>query len=233
MHDWIYQVQHAEGISFALLSAVFLLGLLASLTSCCTVPVLTAVASYSGSISIHQKSRQVIISSLSFLLGTIISLAIIGALMGYVSSLLIKSMGMYWKIAAGLLVIFFGLMTLDLLPFRIPSVPVMKRKEGNGVFSSFVFGFAIGGLSTACNACCNPLFPVVMGTAFLKSGFLWGMSILLDFALGYGLPLTIAMIGIGIGFGTMSSKLSWLGKVVKYVAGIALVAIGFYLLFSI
>jgi cytochrome c biogenesis protein CcdA len=232
MQEWIYQVINSETISFSVLIAGFLLGALAAVTSCCNFAVIGAVVGYSGSISVSQKKKSVITSGLAFLLGTVISLGIIGGLTGYISNFIGESMGNYWKIFAGVLSIFFGLATMNALPFNLPSVTFSKAK-GSGFFSALLFGLMIGGLSTACNTACNPIFPVVLGVAFLKANFVWGMSILFSFALGYGLPLAAGMIGIGLGLGKLTKSFSAFNTAIKYIAGIILIFIGFYFLITL
>lgn len=232
MQEWIDQVINSDNISFSVLIAGFLLGALAAITSCCNFAVIGAVVGYSGSISVSQKKKSIVTSGLAFLLGTVISLAIIGGLTGYISNFIGESMGNYWKIFAGVISIFFGLATMNALPFKLPSVTFSKSK-GSGFFSSLIFGLMIGGLSTACNAACNPIFPIVLGAAFIKANFIWGMAILLSFALGYGLPLAAGMIGIGLGLGKLSKTFNTFNIAIKYIAGIILIVIGFYFLITL
>jgi len=56
---------------------------------------------------------------------------------------------------------------------------------------------------------------------------------LLTFSLGYGLPLAAAMVGVGMGFGKISKAVNRFGTIMKYAGGIALIAIGFYLLITV
>lgn len=232
MQEWINQVINSESISFSVLIAGFLLGALAAITSCCNFAVIGAVVGYSGSISISQKKKSVITSGLAFLIGTVVSLGIIGGLTGYISNFIGESMGNYWKIFAGVLSIFFGLATMNALPFNLPSVTFSKAK-GSGFFSAFLFGLMIGGLSTVCNSACNPIFPIILGATFIKASFIWGMLILFSFALGYGLPLAAGMIGIGLGLGKLSKTFNTFSMAIKYIAGIILIAIGFYFLITL
>ncbi len=233
MEEWIKQVASSDATSLSVLPATLLLGFLASFTSCCTVPVIGAIAGYSGSLGGDGRKKAIWISALAFFIGTVVSLSLVGALTGLVSKAVIAGIGNYWKIAAGILTIFFGLSTLNWLPFKMPSVKFTTKEFGTGIFSALLFGLAIGGLSTACNACCNPLFPIVIGASFLKGGILWGALILAVFALGYSLPLAVAMVGIGLGMDKLSSVAKTLSVIMKYVAGFLLLGIGFYLLITI
>ena len=233
MEEWIRQVASSDVTSFSVLPATLLLGFLASFTSCCTVPVIGAIAGYSGMLGGEGRKKTILISTLAFFVGTVVSLSIVGALTGLVSKAVIAGIGNYWKIAAGILTIFFGLSTLNWLPFRMPSVKFSTKGTGDGVLSALLFGLAIGGLSTACNACCNPLFPIVIGASFLKGGVLWGALILAVFALGYSFPLAVAMLGIGLGMDKLSSVAKTVSLVLKYIAGFLLLGTGFYLLITL
>ena len=73
----------------------------------------------------------------------IVSLSIVGAITGLASNIIGNAMGSYWKIAAGLLLLFFGLLTLNILPFKIPSFNAGKIKTGSGLLGAFIFGLAI------------------------------------------------------------------------------------------
>ena len=92
---------------------------------------------------------------------------------------------------------------------------------------------AIGGLSTACNTCYNPFFSVILTASFVKGSALWGLIMLAAFACGYGLPMAAAIVGFGLGLGKISKTVSLISTIVKYIGGITLVALGFYLLISI
>jgi cytochrome c-type biogenesis protein len=233
MEEWITQAMNADHAGIVVLAAVFLMGAIGVVTCGCNFAIIGVVAGYTGSIGSTGKTKAIIWSGIFFLVGTIISMAAIGALIGYTSSVISDSFGMYWQIGAGLITIFFGLMTLDLLPFKMPGFQVNSKNKSKGIFSSIVFGFTVGGLATAFNSCCNPVFPIVLAASFVKGSVIWGMLMLVAFALGYGLPLAAAMVGIGLGFGKISKTTSAIGKVIKYAGGIALIVLGFYFLLTI
>ncbi len=232
MQEWINQMLNSDHLSFSVVIASFLLGVIGSVTSCCNIAIVGAVAGYSTSLGVEKKTKLVWISGISFLLGTVISMAIVGALMGYVSDIMSDSMGVWWKLAAGLLAIFFGLATLNLLPFKMPSV-TFSGKPGGGMFSALLFGLIVGGISVASNSCCNPVFPIILGASFLKGSMVWGILFLVSFGMGYGLPLAAAMIGLGIGVGKVSDTFSRVSKWIKYFAGALLIVVGFYFLLTL
>jgi cytochrome c biogenesis protein CcdA len=233
MEEWISQVMSSDQAGIAVLLAVFLFGIIGVVTCGCNYAIIGIVAGYTGAIGSTGKTKAIVWSGVFFLLGTMISMAVIGGIIGYAGNLISNSFGIYWQIIAGLVMIFFGLFTLDILPFKIPSVTFNTEKKSGSVFSSMIFGLTVGGLATAFNTCCNPVFPIVLAASFVKGSILWGILLLLAFALGYGLPLAAAMVGVGLGFGKISKKASAFGKVIKYTGGIALIVIGFYFLITI
>jgi cytochrome c biogenesis protein CcdA len=233
MNTWIQQVLNSEHATLTVLIAVFLMGMISVVTCGCNFAILGVVAGYSGASPAAEKSKTIWLRGIAFLTGGIVSMATIGALFGYASEVINTSFGNYWKIAAGLIAIFFALYSMNLLPFRLPGFSLKANPARQGIVSAVLFGLAIGGLSTALNSCCNPIFPVILAASFVKGGALWGLTMLSVFALGYGLPLAAAIVGFGLGLGKISKTLSVVGTVVTYIGGITLLVLGFYLLITI
>jgi cytochrome c biogenesis protein CcdA len=233
MNTWIQQVLSNEHATITVLIAVFLMGMISVVTCGCNFAILGVVAGYSGASSASDKSKTVWLRGVAFLTGGIISMATIGALFGYASSLISNSFGNYWKIAAGLIAILFGLYSMNLLPFKLPGLSIKKDHANQGIIAAILFGLAIGGLSTALNSCCNPIFPVILAASFVKGSAIWGLMMLSAFACGYGLPLAAAIVGFGLGLGKIPKTLSVVGTVVTYIGGITLLALGFYLLITL
>ncbi|MEI8204078.1 MAG: cytochrome c biogenesis protein CcdA [Bacteroidota bacterium] len=233
MESWINATLNSGNSGITVLIAVFLMGMISVLSCTCNFAVIGLVAGYTGTVGATSKSRQVIFSSIFFLIGTVVSLAIIGGLIGYAGHLINASLGSYWKIAAGIISIVFGLYTIDFFPFKIPGISLKNKKNSGGIFSAILFGLLVGGLSSALSMCCNPIFPIVLAASFIKGSMIWGMLMLITFAFGFGLPLAAAMIGLGLGIGKVSSVMNKFGTVIKYVGGISLILIGFYFLFTI
>ena len=233
MNTWIHQVLSNEHATITVLIAVFLMGIVSVVTCGCNFAILGVVAGYSGASSTTGRSKAVWFRGFAFLLGGIISMATIGALFGYAGNVITTSFGNYWKIAAGLISILFGLYSMNLLPFNLPGFSIKSNTKQQGIMAAILFGLAIGGLSAALNSCCNPLFPVILAASFVKGSAVWGLMMLTVFAFGYGLPLAAAIIGFGLGLGKISKTLSVVSKVITYIGGITLVALGFYFLLTI
>ena len=230
MEQWINGLLNSSSLTFAALPGAFLLGVLGSVTSCCNAPVLSARAAYSGAMGANPDRRMPFISGLFFMLGTIIAFGVLGAVTGYMGQLAGASLGLYWKLGAGLILVFFGLATLNFVPFSLPKLDLSVAALPRGSSGAMVYGVAMGGATTACNACCNPVLPVVLGISTLQGHLFWGAALLVAFAVGFGLPMAGGLIGLGLGIGKLNLLMRKIAPVVTTVAGIMLIGVGFYLL---
>jgi cytochrome c biogenesis protein CcdA len=230
VQHWIQQTLSANTLGPAVLPAAFLLGLLGAVSSCCTLPVLGAVAGYAGTLGGRPGRRRLLLVGLCFMVGTIVSLAAIGAVTGLVGRAAGASLGRYWRVIAGLVMVLFGLASLGVLKLRAPKVDPGSWGLGSGPAGAIVFGLAVGGATTACSLCCNPLLPLAVGAAVLKGASLMGGLMLAVFALGYSLPLAAGLVGIGFGTARLAGAAERVMPVVSAVVGVLLITLGFFML---
>lgn len=230
MDEWIRQTLSGQQHGIAVLPAAFVLGLLGSVTSCCTLPVLGAVAGYAGSVGTQSGRRGLLPVALSFMVGTIVSLAVLGAVTGLLGNMAGAVLGRYWRFVGGLVMVVFGLSTLRLLEIPVPRFGAGLRARGGGLAKAVVYGLAVGGATTACSVLCNPLLPVAVSAAGVEGVPLLGASMLAVFAVGYSLPLTAGLLGIGFGLGRLGVLAQQVMPVVRVGVGVLLVGLGFYLL---
>lgn len=230
MESWIQQVLTPGNSGLAVLPAAFLLGVLGAVSSCCTAPMVAAVAGYGGSIAERPTRKEILFLSLFFMVGTIFSLAALGAAASFAGHTISAALGRYWHFAGGLVIVLFGLLTMGIVPFRMGAprfaAPTVKR----GMTGAMVYGLAVGGATSACAVGCNPLLPVAVGAAILKGASLLGAAMLALFALGYSLPLTAALIGVGFGAEKLAKPAQRFMPAVRGFFGLVLIAAGFYLL---
>lgn len=210
--------------------AIFFLGLVAAVGSCCNIGVIAAVTGYAGADTKegHQKSH--LKTGFSFFLGNVISLSLLGTLTGLVSQSLGATVGDYWTIIAGFLVVYLGLMSLDMLPFDLKLGDKLSSKLSTLANKGFIFGLALGGFATACSASCNPIFPIILGTSFIQSSIFLSWFTLFVFAIGYSLPLGGVLAGAGFGVDKFSDKVLNNRKILNQIFGVLLVSVGFGLL---
>jgi cytochrome c-type biogenesis protein len=233
METWIHNVLNSGQGGISVLVALFFLGMIGVVTCGCNYAIFAVVAGYSGSQSPGAKAKTLVLTGVAFLLGAVLAMAAIGALFGYAGNLISNSFGNYWKIAAGLLCIFFGLYSMDFLPFSLPALKIKNENQQPGLLPAILFGLIVGGLATAFNTCCNPLFPIILAASFVKGSAVWGLTMLTSFALGYAFPLALGLVGVRLGVGKLSATVSAAGTILKYSGGILLVLMGFYFLLTL
>ncbi len=233
MQEWVQHILSSNQAGIAYYPALFLLGLLGAVSSCCALPVIGAVVGYAGSRDAQNGRRDLLLASLFFMIGTTLSLAVIGALTGLVGHVGSSSFGRYWQFAAGLVIVLFGLVSLKLVQIRVPKFNVGPKVRSQGIIGAMIYGLVLGGATTACSVGCNPLLPLAISAVILKSTILMGAVALTVFALGYSLPLTAGLVGISFGLGSVSRVAERAVPVIRMVGGVLLVGVGFYMLATI
>jgi len=222
----------AASMGPAALPLAFLLGLVSAVASaCCTLPAMGMLVAYSGTRQ-DVSRRTAFTSALWFLIGTTLALIVLGLVAGLIGQTAQAFLGRYWKIFAGVVAVLVGLVTLKLLPIRLPQ---RFQKDGSSSASSTRMGAALGGLFlgggvAACSLPCNPGIFIVLGASVLLGRMVWGMVLMAAFAVGFSLPLSAILFGVS--FGKASIKVQKVDAAIRAVAGVLLVGAGLYLLAS-
>ena len=232
MQEWINSILSVEQAGIIVFPAVFVLGIISVFTCACNLTMLGSVVGYAGSISTTSKTKALLVSSIFLLLGVVASMSIIGCLIGYAGGLLVDTIGIYWNIVAGIILIFFGVYMLDILPFKIPVMSLNFLNKKVGITSAILLGITIGGVTALHNICCNPIYPFVIATIFVRGDTLWGLFMLLFYALGYGGFLAATMLGVGLGLSKISKILNKFSVIIKYLGGITLIIFGLHFLLN-
>ena len=234
--DWIFQLSDwarttlgQVGTSPVTLPFAFLLGLASAVaSSCCALPVLGAVIGYAG-MQENIDKRSNLLAAFFFMIGTIISLLILGSVAGLVGQVAQSVLGGYWKIFAGIVAIFVGLGAMNLLPFKIPgSEGRLLQTRKRGLLEAAIVGFVMGGAISVCSLGCNPGILIIMGVAVLQGYTLWMYSLLSAYAIGFSLPLAALMLGVSLSRSAVRFKEA--DRVIRFVAGAVFIAVGFYFL---
>lgn len=164
------------------------------------------------------------------MLGTAGAFAALGAVSGFVGQVAGASLGFYWKLFTGFIMVLFGLVSLNLLPFDLAKLgftgDIWKRRSSGAT----IYGLAVGGGAATCSALCNPFLPVALAVTTLQGRTFWGAAILTVFSVGYSLPMAGVLLGLGFGFGRLTSVVRKINPAIKTIAGVLLIVIGFYLL---
>lgn len=224
------KLQYASSQPIGLIFALILGAASAVTSTCCTLPALGLVAGYSGTQT--QNTRKALVkATLFFMIGTIIALMIIGGISGFVGQVAQNALGNYWKVFAGIIAIILGLATLKLLPFNISLGNFDPSKLKDNKYGSIATGFALGGIVAVSSLPCNPGIFIVMGAAIIQGAILWAMLLLGFYAVGFALPLGALVLGISLSRFSLASK--GVDTAFRWIAGLALIIIGFYFLLTL
>lgn len=230
MLEWSAAILKSSTFSVAVFPAAFVLGVVGSVTSCCNLPVLGAIAGYSGAVGGDTDRRALLACALFFMIGTVGAFAALGAVSGFIGQVAGASLGVYWKLLAGFISVLFGLATLGLLPFDLTRLGLTGKSWGRWSSGATIYGLAVGGGAAACSVCCNPILPVALAVTTLQGHTVWGAAILTVFSIGYSLPMVGVLVGLGLGFRSLTSVVQKVSPIIQKVAGGLLIALGFYLL---
>jgi cytochrome c biogenesis protein CcdA len=236
--DWIFQLSEwarttigQVGTSPVTLPFAFVLGLAsAAASTCCALPVIGAVVGYAG-IQENIDKRSNLLAAFFFMIGTIISLLILGSVAGLIGQVAQSVLGSYWKIFAGIVAIIVGLGAMNLFPFNIP-VPGKKSRpmqtQKRGLIEAAIVGFVMGGAISVCSLSCNPGILIILGVAVIQGYTLWMYSILSAYAIGFSLPLAALMLGVSLSKSAIRFKEA--DKAIRIAAGAMFIVVGFYFL---
>ena len=229
--EWARTLLEQTGFRPAALPFAFILGLVSAISSaCCTLPLLGAIAGYSGTRTDSDR-RAKFFAALFFMLGTTIALVILGYVAGFIGQVAQDVMGKYWKVFAGLFAIVVGLAALKLLPFKVPSRTLKDKTRPKGFLGAAVFGLVMGGGVCIASLACNPGIFIVLGVAVLQGYTLWGMAIMAAYAVGFSLPLAVIMLGVSLGKGVIKAKKT--ETAIRVICGVLLIVAGFYFLATV
>ncbi len=229
LSEWARATLGQVGTSPVTLPFAFILGLASAVAStCCALPVIGAVVGYAG-MQENIDKRSNLLAAFFFMIGTVISLLILGSVAGLIGQVAQSVLGGYWKIFAGIVAIIVGLGAMNLLPFNIPgkkSGPVQTRKRG--LLEAAIVGFVMGGAISVCSLGCNPGILIILGVAVLQGYTLWMYSILSAYAIGFSLPLAALMLGVSLSKSAIRFKEA--DKAIRFAAGAVFIVVGFYFL---
>jgi cytochrome c biogenesis protein CcdA len=213
------------GLVFALI-----LGAVSAATSaCCTLPALGIVVGYSAAQA-NDSRKGAIQSALLFIVGTILSLMIIGGIAGFVGQVAQGTLGHYWKVFAGIVAVILGLATLGLLPFKLSLGKFEGVRNRLGKCGAVLAGIALGGIVAASSLPCNPGIFIVIGAAILQGKVFWAVLMLAMFAIGFSIPLGAVLLGVSLSKVSLAAK--GVDAAIRWVSGLVLLVAGFYFLIT-
>jgi len=211
---------------FAAFGAGFL-----SFVSPCVLPLIPGYLSFVSGVSLEEMRgeaaiaarRQVLLTSLAFVLG--FSLVFIA--LGATASVLGRFLFSYNKIigkVAGVLVIVFGLHTMGV--FRIPFLETEKRMRASSkpksLLGALVVGMAFG---FGWTPCIGPILSGILLLAGTKDTVSEGVLMLAVYSLGLGVPFILTALAINKFFAA-TGKIRRYYHTIEVASGCLLVIIG-------
>ena len=207
---------------------------LVSFLSPCVLPLVPPYLGFLGGTTLDMMTgedekvdagvwRRVVIASLCFVLGfttVFVALGATASLLGQV----VQEYREPLSIAAGLVIIVFGLHFLGV--FRIPLLYRDVRYHGSGAPAGYLGAYLIGlAFAFGWTPCVGPILSAVLATAASATSLSFGVSLLLVYSLGLGIPFVLAAVAIRPFMRFMRMFSRHLGRVEK-VMGVALVLAG-------
>jgi thiol:disulfide interchange protein DsbD len=206
----------------------FLAGLLQTFTPCVLpmVPILSSIIVGQGTQLSKTKS---VILSISYVFGTAVTYALMGALAGATGEQLQSYFQNSWAIGAVSLLFLlmalsmFGLYTIALPPAVQTRLNTLSAKIKGG---SIPMVFLLGMLSAlVLGACVSPILIAFLGVAIAQGSAWLGAVTMFFMALGMGVPLIL----LGFGMGHLLPKAGiWMERI-KYIFGVLLLATAIYI----
>jgi cytochrome c-type biogenesis protein len=178
-----------EQAGIAALALALLAGFLFSFNpvALAAIPVSLAYVTKAG------EPRRAIFLGGMFVLGMIAIHALLGLVAGLGGGWVQQLFGRAWGLVLGPLLIVLGAMWLGWLRFRIP-MPGFMAQRVSGPWGAFWLGAPF---SVAVCPVCTPTLLVMLGVSAALGSALYGLALLVAFALGRAVPIVIGAVAIG------------------------------------
>ena len=198
----------------------FLEGIL-TFISPCLLPMLPIYISYFAGGGERNK-RKTILGALGFVTGFTLVFVTMGALAGFLGSLLTKYQ-VALNIISGLVVIFFGLNFLGIFKLNIfKGIRTTVKTDGMGFFSALLFGVIF---SVGWTPCVGAFLGSALMLASQQGHVIEGIVMLLFYSVGLGIPFLLSAVLID----HLKSTFDFIKrhyKVINLVSGCLLILVG-------
>ncbi|WMW21995.1 cytochrome c biogenesis CcdA family protein [Methanolobus mangrovi] len=200
--------------------AAFFAGIV-SVLSPCVLPLLPVILAYSTG---NSKFRP-----LAIIIGLAISFTAMGIAASAFGTLFLPYMGKL-RIVAEIMIILIGLSMLteiDIFSF-ISQYTGKIHAEGKGLLGGLVVGASLG---IVWIPCVGPILASILTLVALESNIIYGVELLLIYSLGFAIPMMLIAYSAKLS-GDRLSKLSELDIELKKAAGIILVVVGLWMVYT-
>jgi cytochrome c-type biogenesis protein len=204
-----------------------------SFISPCVLPLIPGYVSFVSGVSVDEmrggraataaSRRQVLITSLAFVLGFSLVFVALGASASALGKLLLAKIPILEKIAGAVIVI-FGLHTMGV--FRIAALDTEKRmhtqKKPAGPLGAMLVGIAF---AFGWTPCIGPILGGILVVAGAKETVSEGVLLLAVYSLGLGIPFLLTSLAINQFF-ALTKRIRQHYHTIELVSGGLLVVIG-------
>lgn len=160
----------------------------------------------------------------AFILGLLVTHAVLGAIAGFGGDWMQNIMGHEWGILLGPVLLILGLMWIGWLKLRLPALSFTARPTA-GIWGAFLLGIPF---SVSVCPFCTPALLVALTTSAAIGSIPFGLALLLLFALGRCIPMMIGAWSIDR-LQMLRIFQSW-QNVIEKSAGFTLLIVGVYLI---
>jgi cytochrome c-type biogenesis protein len=205
-----------------------------SFVSPCVLPLIPGYLSFVSGVSLEEMRgdagvrarRQVLVSSLAFVLGFSLVFIALGASASVIGRFLFRNSNLFEKIA-GALVIVIGLHTMGV--FRIPFLETEARLRAGSkpktLFGAVMVGMAFG---FGWTPCIGPILSGILLLAGAKETVSEGVVMLAVYSMGLGVPFLLTSLAINQFF-SASQRIRRHYHAIEVTSGALLVGIGLLL----
>ena len=223
--QWLQTLSSVIANNFWLAPLLALLaGVLTSVTPCSLASVPLIIA-YVGGGS-NNDSRKAFRLSLVFVAGMAVTFTALGV-MASLAGTLMGTAASWWYVVLGILMLLMALQTWEVYNF-IPSTFLIS-KSTKGYVGALIAGILGGVFSSPC---ATPVLVVLLAVVAGQGTLLWGVLLLLLYAIGHSALVLVA--GTSIGFVkklTASEKYGKASKILKILMGSIILMIALYMFY--
>ena len=198
-----------------------------SFLSPCVLPLVPPYLAFLGGTTFDQLAgedetpphvhRSVVLASVAFVLGFTTVFVMLGATATVAGQLLAENLSLLSKIA-GVVIIIFGLHFLGLI-----NLPILNREarfhadaKPTGLIGAYIIGLAF---AFGWTPCIGPVLGAILAVAAGEDSVRQGVSLLLVYSLGLGIPFILAALAIKPFMRVMQRYRKHLGVVEKLLGG--------------
>lgn len=198
----------------------FLEGII-SFISPCMLPLLPLYISYFAAEGEQKEKKiKVFLRALSFVLGFTLIFSLMGLFAGTVGSFL-QNHKLILNIICGMIIIVFGLSYLEVIPLNFLK-GMNKSRKANSIISAFVFGIIY---SVSLSPCIGAFLGSALMMASNSADTFKGVTLLLTYSLGMGIPFLLSSIFIDSLKNTFKAIKNHY-KIINTVCGVFLIIVG-------